>query len=808
MAALAALAGSPLLAGRAAAQQGGTASLPAPLQLTVTGFSPSFAEPGHTITITGKIRNATSAPVGDLAVTVSASSVPLVDRPSVESFAHGRSHPQEIQVTGAAPATKLQLDAGHSWVFRLRVPVSALGFSCFGVYPLSVQVNDSALQAASEPVPLPYWPSTSTPGGCAQRPKPFPVAWIWPLIDVPHQGVCSGLTDNQLASSLGQSGRLGYLLAVGRRYASSAALTWAVDPALLDNARAMSRPYDVGFLKGCSDGRLERASQNARRWLASLPKATAGRPLFVTPYADVDVAALARYRGSDGVVAALAAGYNVAHRMLGRSAPGANGQPGKQLAAIAWPPGGHTSNALLNVLRGQAGIKTVILTAPPSSSTYTPGAVTRLLAGIGKYVQVLLADHNLSTLLGSPLASSQQSGAIFKVSQLYLAQTAMIAAEAPASVRPILVAPPRRWDPPRRLASGLLADTVSAPWLHPATAGQMASMPPEHLYPNLRTNYSPGELSDPLLRRVAALQQQIALLRSIQVQPNPDLNRAVFGIESSAWRGRAGKHARWLLARTNRYVWSQLHHGLSIRGSSGKHSVLHVTFGGGSSSVPMAIKNNLNYKVKVRLHVQATNAQVTGPSQVITIPPNSYSQSVKIAVRTAKNGRGTIKLSLTTPDNRPLPSFPLTIVVHTTHLGIIALTVGSIMLALFVIASAWRAIRAGRPLRVGSGANAGADLDATATGPADEERDGHGAGAPAASPPDPADANHSGPASPLAHRNSPGGQEFDAEGLAQPGSTPEHVGSVDGNGAGLAPAGPPRADQEATTGRRKNGEHG
>ncbi len=701
------LAGGPLLTAPAAAEQTRAAKLAVPLQLNVTSFSPSYAQPGHTIIITGRIRNATSLPVSSLTVEAWASPARFGSRTDLQNFAHGTYQPAESQVTGAPAVAKAQLDAGHSWAFTLRLPVSALGLSCFGVYPLTVQVSDSALQVAREPVPLPYWPAS--PAGCAgaQRPKPFPVSWVWPLIDVPHQAVCSGLTDNGLAASLGPDGRLGYLLAVGRRYATSAALTWAVDPALVDNARAMRTAHDIGFSPRCGDGKAEPPSKNARLWLASLASATSGQPVFATPYADVDMAALAKYGDNADLAAALAAGNKVMRRVLGRGPAPASGQAGgRDLSPIAWPPGGNASEALLNALAGN-GTSTVILTAPATSTaTYTPGAVTSKLTGIGKYLHVLLADRPISALLGSRQAASADSGDIFRVSQLYLAQTAMIAAEAPATVRPIMIAPPRRWSPPRRLASGLLADTVAAPWLKPVTASQLATMRPEHQYPNLATSVSKGEISRSLLKQVGQLEKKIALLQSIQVHPDPDLNRAVFAIESSGWRGRAGKHAKSLLRLTSQYVHSQLL-GLSIRGSSGKHSVLHVTFGGKSSSVPVAIFNSLRYPVLVRLQVSATNAKVSGAPRTVRIPPAEYSQSVKITISLAKNTRGKISLSLTSPDGQPLPAYPLAIVVHKTDLGIIALVIGSAGLALFVIASALRAIRAGRPAPPATAGGAG-----------------------------------------------------------------------------------------------------
>jgi hypothetical protein len=91
---------------------------------------------------------------------------------------------------------------------------------------------------------------------------------------------------------------------------------------------------------------------------------------------------------------------------------------------------------------------------------YTPDAVTEVHTGVGVPVRVLLADHTITSLLAETPAGP---GAATAVSQRFLAETAMIAAEAPSLPRSIVVAPPRRWNPGSALAAQLLRDTVSAP---------------------------------------------------------------------------------------------------------------------------------------------------------------------------------------------------------------------------------------------------------------------------------------------------------------------------------------------------------
>src|SRR5216683_742142 len=653
----------PLLSGQADAQQVNAAQ-DAPLALTVTSVSPSYAEQGRTVTITGRVRNLAAAPASGLSVQLLSSNTQLGSRHDLEKYASGTYQPL-MRAVSTTPVTLARLDAGHSWSWTVSLPVRDLALSCFGVYPLTVEVIDAAFEQARDPVPLPYWPAKANSCPGQRRPQPFAISWIWPLIDVPHQGVCAGL---------------------------------------MDSVAAMRHSYPVGASATCQDTDLP-ASPAASRWQANLLKATAGQPVFLTPYADVDVAALTRHGSQFDLDRAFAEAAHVGHQILHRNAPAPIPAGPHQLSAIAWPASGIASDEVLTIL-GTENVSTVILGAPAVPPvSYTPGAVASKLTRIGKQMHILLADHAITALLGSKGSAARQPGSIFGISQLYFAETAMIASEAPGTPRPIVVAPPRRWDPPRQLASNLLAETVSAPWLKPSTAGQLVKMRPERVYPSFTQSAPGAELSGRLLRRVSKLDRRLALLQSIRVQPDPALNRAVLGIESSAWRGKGARHAQALLTRMTRYVSSQLNgisiRGVSIRGGT-KHVPYHVTFGGKTAPVNVVIHNALRYSVQVGLLVQADHAEVSGQSLTpITIPPGNFSSAVTLTVHVqAKQGK--IRLTLVSPRGsplagHPLPAYPLVIIVHPTNFGTFALAVFAVALALFVTASAFRAIRNGRP---------------------------------------------------------------------------------------------------------------
>ncbi|HUD37843.1 MAG TPA: DUF6049 family protein [Streptosporangiaceae bacterium] len=725
----------PVIAGSAAS--GARAALDArraaspPLAVTVTSVSPSYAAPGQKITIKGRLWNGTASTMRDLSVSLLSSTAPIPNDTDLQEFAGGTLQLSEVPVS-VSPLSVGHLRSRHSVAWSIRVPVSDLRLDCFGVYPLTVFASNAAQsRTSSDPVPLPFWPGKAAICPGALRPSPFPITWVWPLIDSPHAGPCPGLLDNTLAASIGTGGRLANLLDVGRNYAASAKLTWAIDPALLDNVRTMTKPYQVGSSASCLGATSHPADGGAKSWLSDVVSATTGQTVFVTPYADVDVAGLAQFGNNADLKKAFTDGEHLAGPMLRRNTnPAQVPASPRRLSAIAWPAGGLANSEVLENL-GAMDIGTVILAMPalpPTSSlTFTPGAVTSQFDGVGTKLKVLLANGLLSSLLASKATSSTSPGTIFNVSQLYLADTAMFAGQAPAMKRPILVTPPRRWDPSTTLASDLLADTVSAPWLAPSSIGQLAAQPEEHYYSSVLT--PPGrdsELPGSLLRKVSALDTKVTLLQSIMNPKDPQLSRAVFGIESSRWVGQAAPQAGRMLTRTARFVHGQFA-GLSIGG----RQTIHVTLGGRVGTVTVSIRNLLNYPVSVGLRVRSSNDTVAVTQKVaneVYVVPAHSSIEPKLSVNAAQTGKATVTLSLRAPNGTLLPDppdKPLTLEISATNLGTVALVICAAALAIFVFASAAQAIRRGRPTPgpAAAGAEAGEGGDAGDAAAAADHRD-------------------------------------------------------------------------------------
>jgi hypothetical protein len=304
--------------------------------------------------------------------------------------------------------------------------------------------------------------------------------------------------------------------------------------------------------------------------------------------------------------------------------------------------------------------------------------------------------------------------AAFAKEQWFLAETAMIAAQAPAAGRSIVVAPPRHWNPLPGMAGALLDDTVTTPWLRPVTlaslasAGAQAGQVSQRLPPEKRVTRA--ELSGSLLRQVGRLAGWIQLLDSILTTPGHSayLSTAVDTVESSAWRGRKANErpAEQLLHSDMAYVLGRLRQ-LKIVGS------LRVTLGGQNGVVPVSISNSLGQPVTVQLLASAPPADhvtIGKFTNVITVQGHTQ-RTIKIPVTEAQAGSTTLTLRLATKEGKLLPVRSASLVVVATHFGTLAIVIISIALVVFVLTATALAIRRDKPQEDGRAAEA-EELDA------------------------------------------------------------------------------------------------
>jgi hypothetical protein len=350
-------------------------------------------------------------------------------------------------------------------------------------------------------------------------------------------------------------------------------------------------------------------------------------------------------------------------------------------------------------------IATTVLNSNEMPALRTPAgiypaddAVTSVPTGNRTTMSVLLADSEISKELSSaPVGSSASSQ--FSVEQDFLAQTAMIVAEAPNSPRSVVIAPPRRWDPSAGEADALLSLTSTrVPWLRPVPLASLASLDARHAKtvarkPLSRSKVAPKELSSDYMSNVGSAGRSASLYASLLDKPPTatirSLAAAVAATESSAWRGRASPGG-WLATGTLKNYLSYREEQVQIiTGNT-------VVLAGPSGTIPVSVSNGLDVPVRVRVRalLPATSQLSIDDNSLVMILPGQI-QTVRMPVRSATLSSTLMRLQLTTWNGTPLgtkQSFS-TLSIESTRFGRALLIVIAGALGVLVLSSLARWVR-------------------------------------------------------------------------------------------------------------------
>jgi hypothetical protein len=666
------------------------------VSIAITSMDPHFAGPGATVTVAGTISNGTGQTEAGLDVQLYTSPARFSSRDGMDSFLT-RGLDGDLEAAGSPFLLSTSVKPGGTAHWSASFGVNAVGMSEFGVYPVVAQVQDDLAGSVltSAQTLLPFWPGQRASGLLSS----LNISWLWPLVDQPHHQICPALTNNDLAASLKPGGRLSVLVTAAMTH-PDADLTWFIDPALLSDVATMTKPYPVGGTPDCTHVPPdEPASKAAETWLSTVKTATSGQPAVIAPYANVDMTALVHQGLNADLASAYSMGDAVARSILRQTfAP-----------TIAWPPGGTADLSLLTSLATAEKIGTVVLNSsemPPSATVaYKPDdAVTSITTPAGTSMNVLLADDTLTGVLatGDTSSGALSGGAEFAVEQRFLAETAMIAAEAPDSARSVVVAPPENWSPSQALASDLLAETASAPWLKPAT---LSSLPTAHdteravhRQPPPANQKSPDELSRGYLGTVKALGIQLSVYKSMLAGAEPSylqsLEEALSATESAAWRGRGAAPGQALAGRLQTYLHSAENKVRIITSTE-------VPMAGASGQIPVSIQNGLlRQSITVRVDASAENipgrtSQLTigrSAGKLVTVPPGE-AVTVRLPVSSAPEGPTVIRLSLSSADGTPLPFTRTQLIVESTRYGRAILFLIGAAIGILVLTSVYRGVR-------------------------------------------------------------------------------------------------------------------
>jgi hypothetical protein len=664
--------------------------------VTINAMNPSYAKPGATVRLSGTVTNGTRQTKAGLDVRLFTSASHFTTRDGMDAYV-SRGAASDLIPAGNPFFVSASLAPGASAPWSASFQAGTQGITSFGVYGVTAQLQDlSGNVISADQTLLPFWPGSRV----AALASPLKISWLWPLIGQPQQKVCTAtLATDDLAGDLGQGGRLSALLDAGASH-PGAQLTWVIDPALLSDVSTMTGRYQVGGQPTCTGAARQPASAAAADWLATLREVTPDQPTVLTPYANVDMSALVHQGMTRNLATAYRTGEAVAASVLPRTS-------GTFKNDVAWPPGGTADLSLLTNLAAIEHIGTVVLNSsqmPPvnADTVFRPDDAIASLRVAGLPMNVLLSDNTLTGVLraGNTGSGTLAKNTEFAVRQRFLAETAMIAAEAPDSRRTIVVAPPGGWSPSEALASDLLHETATTPWLTPTQLTSLSSADHERAVPRHSppaSKASPGELSRSYLSAVRDVGDRLGVYQSMLYQPTAaytrSLDEALLATQSAAWRGKGEPRGAALTRGLSDYITSAEKKVKII-------SSAQVPMGGASGLVPVTIENGLHQAIRVRVVATVDNtlgriSQLTiGHFQdVVTIPPQSPSSPVRLPVSSAPQGATKISLSLTSANGTPLPFTEKSLTVQSTRYGRAILFLIGAAIGVFVLTSLYRAVR-------------------------------------------------------------------------------------------------------------------
>jgi hypothetical protein len=413
--------------------------------------------------------------------------------------------------------------------------------------------------------------------------------------------------------------------------------------------------------------------------------------MFITPYADVDVSALAHGGMTSDLQSAYTLGEKVARQSLQRPfGQNGNGTGDGGAPSVAWTAGGTADEGTATALADTGKINTVVLgTGEEPSATST---VTKTTTGVGTPMRVLLADSGLTDLLGTSTGKSS-AGAQFATEQNFLAETAMIVAELPfGKNRSIVVAPPRRWSPSTTEANALLKESKNAPWLRPAKLSDVASSTaePAQLPGN---QHSSAELSSTYMNLAKAVGESLGTYQDLLYQPDSattqSLRAALAATESTAWRGSGnGAGTAALIGLANFVRESEQ----KVQIIAGKKFLL----AGASGDIAVSVRNGMSQAVQVRIRATLPDVgqlSIGTPDTLMTVP-GGKTGTVKMSVHATGIETTTMQLQLVTRNGSPLPqSQAQSLTVQVTRYGRALIILIAAALGVVVLASGARWVR-------------------------------------------------------------------------------------------------------------------
>ena len=640
-----------------------------PVRIDVARFEPRTVTPGAVVTVAGTLTNTGSVTITDLAVRLQRGEV----RTSRAELAAADRDPD--------PATSVEpgfqevpgtLAPGGDVEFSYAVPSADLEMDRDGVYPVLINVNgvvDGEDQQRVGELPTfvvqqPVDPSARTA-----------VAWLWPLVEIPHRSASGGFRNDGLTDSIGSGGRLDRAVAVleqlpgtvppgGTEPVPALPVTLAVDPALVEELALMAAgPYAVDGVENAGRG-----TEAATLFLERLRALADVHDVVALSYADVDADALVAGGLTDVLLRSLPAAGEGAPDAADVPPPSEPSGPGagarfvaetldvEPRTDLAWAAGGSLRSDTLDVLQSRGTRQVVLGSGGLSEGRASVGlagnvaaAHTSLTTTAGP-LDVLVADATLTAVVGQ---AEQTAGGARLAEQRYLAELATLTMQAPAGTeQTVLVAPPRDIEASPEGAGAMMADTASSlPWLRPSSVAELAAVPSapagEAVDPGDAVRLDPTGLGD-VLAAVAARQDLAGAVIGDSDAALAPFDAATSRTVSAAWRADPEgfrESANGLVGAMDR-----------LRGRVTLLAPADGTYTLASADAPLVltVQNDLPFAVSVLLRIQTrSRGLAVGPLDAQSLDPGERT-TLQVPAQVRQSGGFAVTAELTTPGGQLL----------------------------------------------------------------------------------------------------------------------------------------------------------
>ncbi len=262
------------------------------VSIQITSMTPALPAPDDTITLTGTVTNTSKNPIDKPRVYFWRNQAPITDREGFDAALDSASNdPLGARVTADVQNREHlwteddpDLDPGETARFTVSATPEQLDFPVAdGIYLVGVHVLTGTDQPPAIGRSRVFAPIiTDLPD------QVLPTSSVVILNSKPARLQDQLFTDDHLAAEVAPGGRLAELLAAARQEGT----TFAVDPSLIDELKAMRAGYQVRDADGGTTAGT--GSEQAASWLRSFGELLGSHPGYQLLYGSPDIAALVR----------------------------------------------------------------------------------------------------------------------------------------------------------------------------------------------------------------------------------------------------------------------------------------------------------------------------------------------------------------------------------------------------------------------------------------------------------------------------------------------------------------------------------